>query len=104
MLQNGIIKGLDFQGLGRHTKKEIYSLAAVDIRNLSNFLRDKPYFMGDRPTTVDATAFGLIVNLLLTIDTPILVLTKSHDNLVAYSKRMMERIFPEVKTVNFWNA
>ncbi|MEG4445881.1 glutathione S-transferase C-terminal domain-containing protein [Microcoleus sp. AT9_B5] len=31
---------------------------------ISDFLADKPFFMGDQPTTLDATAYGYIGNFI----------------------------------------
>ncbi len=64
MTQRKARSALDQQGIGRHSKEEIYHLAEQDLRALSAFLGEKPFFMGNQATAVDATAFGLLANFL----------------------------------------
>ncbi|MEG4496752.1 glutathione S-transferase C-terminal domain-containing protein [Microcoleus sp. F10-C6] len=52
-------------GIGRHTQEEISQIIFADFQALSDFLAEKPFFMGDKPTTLDATACGYIDNFLL---------------------------------------
>jgi glutathione S-transferase len=47
-------------GIGRHTHEEISQIICADFQALSDFLADKPFFMGDQPTSLDATAYGYI--------------------------------------------
>ena len=56
---------LDHQGIGRHSKEEIYRIAEQDLRALSDYLGEKPYFMGAEVTSLDASAFGILGNILL---------------------------------------
>jgi glutathione S-transferase len=58
-------KTLHLQGLGRHSRDEIYALARADLEAMAELLGDKPFFMGDRITTVDAVAYGCLANILL---------------------------------------
>src|SRR5262249_18611455 len=51
-------------GLGRHTKEEIYALGNADVTALSAYLEDRPYFLGEEPTALDATAYGFLANIL----------------------------------------
>ena len=58
-------KMLHLQGLGRHSRDEIYALARADLEAMAELLGDKPFFMGDRITTIDASAYGCLANILL---------------------------------------
>jgi len=49
--------------MGRHQTEEIFALGKQDIDALAAYLGHKPYFFGDRPTTLDASAFGLLINI-----------------------------------------
>ncbi len=86
------------QGIGRHTSEEIFQLGRNDLDALSDFLADKPYFMGDKPTSLDATAFGFLIN---TIDCPIESPVKEYacrkQNLDDYCQRIMSEYYPELK-------
>lgn len=81
-------------GLGRHTREEMYSLAVDDITALSAFLGDKPYAMGEQPTTLDATVYGFLAALLVPpIESPLKSAALALANLVAYTERMRSRYF-----------
>lgn len=88
-------------GTGRHTAEEIFHLGNVDLDALSGFLADKPYFMGDKPTSLDASAFGILINTLgVPIESPAKDYALSLSNLVAYCERMMNEFYPELPAVN----
>ena len=71
-------------------------LEADDLAALADFLADKPYFLGDRPTTLDATTYGFLANVLLvTLDTPQKAAARTHAKLCQYVARMTERYFPD---------
>ncbi|MBK7813998.1 MAG: glutathione S-transferase family protein [Rhodocyclaceae bacterium] len=81
-------------GLGRHNREEMYSLAIDDITALSAFLGDKPYALGDQPTTLDATAYGFLAALLVPpIASPLKSAALALPNLQAYTERMRGRYF-----------
>jgi isoprene-epoxide---glutathione S-transferase len=79
-------------GWGRMPADVIYRRARSDIDALSDFLGDKPFFMGDKPRWVDAPVLSILRH---TIDTPFVFDTKdygaSKKNLVAYMSRMKDR-------------
>ncbi|SDU13299.1 glutathione S-transferase family protein [Stappia sp. ES.058] len=65
-------QSLHMQGIGRHTAEEIYTFGRNDLDAIASFLDDKPFLMGDRPTSVDAFIAGLMINMLTSrIDTPL---------------------------------
>ena len=43
-------------------------LAKQDLKALSDFLKEKPFLMGDNPTTLDCTAFGMLSQLYASHD------------------------------------
>jgi glutathione S-transferase len=87
---------LHAQGLGRHVPAQIAELGTRSIDALARLLGDKPCFMGDSPSAVDATAFGVLASVATPFfDTPLRRAVKAHPNLVAYVARMMQRYYPE---------
>jgi glutathione S-transferase len=82
-------------GMGRHSRDEIYQLACADLDALSDFLGDRPFFHGERPTTLDATAYAFLANI---IEPPIASPAQRHalalQNLVDYCRRMQETYYP----------
>jgi glutathione S-transferase len=56
---------LHLQGTLRHDHETIYAIAGADLEALAVLLGDRPFLMGDHPTTIDATAYGFLANILL---------------------------------------
>ena len=85
------------QGLGRHTPAEIYRKGARDLQALSDVLGTKPYFMGETPRTVDATAYGLLTNIIdIDLETPMKPIARGFPNLVDYTARMRGKYFADL--------
>ena len=96
MVRRDVKKTLHGQGTGRHTDDEIIHLASRDLKALSDFLGDKPYFMGGKPTGVDATVHAFIASCLCPLfHGPLLDATRAHPNLIAYHDRLMQEWFPK---------
>ncbi|GMR30062.1 hypothetical protein PMAYCL1PPCAC_00257, partial [Pristionchus mayeri] len=86
------------QGMGKHTPDELHAMANKALASISVFLGDKPYFGGERPTTLDATMFGHLAPFVYTW-TPEGKLTKSvketYPNLGKYVERVKEKYWPD---------
>jgi glutathione S-transferase len=83
-------------GIGRHTPEEIVELGDRSLSALSVLLGDKPYVLGDQPSSVDAIAFALLAGLLTPFfDSPLRRRAEAYGNLTAYTGRMMARYYPE---------
>ncbi|MBE7636109.1 glutathione S-transferase family protein [Sneathiella sp. P13V-1] len=80
---------LKSQGIARHTRDEIYQMAEDDLNTLSTILGEGTYFLGDSPTLTDASAYGLLANILYDpTQTRLLEILKKSPNLIQYSERM----------------
>jgi len=87
------------QGLGRHAPAEIYAKGARDLQALSDVLGAKPFFMGETPRGVDATAYGLLTNIIdIELETPLQPIARGFPNLVDYTARMRARYFADLDT------
>lgn len=85
---------LDGQGMGRHTKDEIYHLAIRDLISLRDYLADNPFMMGTMPTTIDATAYAYLANLVWgPHDSPLKDMVAGEPSLVRYCERMKQRYY-----------
>ncbi|MEK7696976.1 MAG: glutathione S-transferase family protein, partial [Pseudomonadota bacterium] len=94
LARRGQLRALRGHGVGRHTSGEIYALGCADLTALSDFLADKPFFLGAEPTALDATAYAFLVNLLwVPIDSPLTRHVRSFENFIAYVKRMKQRYY-----------
>ncbi len=84
------------QGLSRHSRDQILHRYNEDINALAANLGERPYFGGYQPANIDAVAFALLANVLLSsMHLPLTDITRQHPNLVAYANRMQENYFPE---------
>lgn len=92
-----ILAGYHGHGLGRHTSEEVIQIMKADLDAVSTFLGDKPFFFGDKPTGVDATAYAVVANVInVPLDTQLARFGRELPNLVAYCKRMQDRFFPDL--------
>lgn len=96
LIRKKVRNQLHQQGIGRHNAEEINKLATDDLTAASVFLAEKPYFLGDQPTSLDATAYGFIANVLYH---PVDIAIKRHaqalPNLIHFCERMKQRYFGE---------
>ena len=84
-------------GLGRHTQREVYSIARKDLQALSDYLDTKPFVMGQEPSLVDASAFGLMAQFLWQdVGSPQNSLLNGElKNLKEYCERMREKYWSD---------
>ncbi len=79
-------------GWGRMSADVIYQRARADVDALSDFLGGKPFFMGQKPRSIDACVLSILRHI---IDTPFTFDTKDYAagkrNLVEYMGRMKDR-------------
>lgn len=93
----GLVRGhmkkvLHFQGMGRHSEKEVAQRGAADIAALAQFLGEDYYFLGENPSSLDACAYAFLANMHGDAPpNPLCDEVARHDRLVAYCARMKER-------------
>jgi glutathione S-transferase len=84
-------------GKGRHTAEEVEQLAREEYDALSAFLGDNPYFMGDKPASIDATLYAWLIHAMrVPFPSAIGKYGNSLPNLVAYCDRIRDRYYPEL--------
>lgn len=92
---------LKAQGTGRRPIEQIHAMADRGYAAASDFLVDKPYFLGDRPSELDATVFAFLHTLLQPpFDSPQKELVAGRSNLVGYHRRMLAQYWPEREAVS----
>jgi glutathione S-transferase len=85
---------LHAQGLGRHSRDEIYAMGAKDVDAIATQLATKPFLLGPEPTSVDAVVWPYIVGTLVPpLESPLKQAIQKHANLVEYAERMRARFF-----------
>jgi len=97
MIHNNVKRQLHEQGMARHTAEEIINFGKHDIDMLAILLGDKPFMLGNEPTSIDAIAHAFISAIWFARWHSELTehLTK-HTNLLNYCQRMAQRYYPEL--------
>jgi len=84
-------------GTGRHKPEEVFELGMADIDALSDCLGDNEYFIGNLPTTLDASAFGFLINTIgCPIESPLKEYGFAKRNLRNYVDRIKAQYYPEL--------
>jgi glutathione S-transferase len=93
--RRGLIKEMHGHGMGRHSQEEIHDIGRRDITALAGFLDDKPYFMGNEPCSLDATAYAFLANLVWPpVESALKQHAKQYPKLEAYCQRMRSQYYP----------
>ena len=93
-VRKGIRRALVAQGMGRHSREEIYEIGKVDLTAVSMWLGDKPFFMGATATSVDASAYSFLANILIPpLKSPLQDHAMCLSNLWAYCERMKTKYY-----------
>ena len=88
--------------MGRHKTEEVFALGKQDIDALAACLGDKKYLLGNTPTTLDASAFGILINTIgCPIESPIKEHGLSKTNLVNIIYRIKADYYPELQAALF---
>jgi glutathione S-transferase len=93
-IRENVRQALHAQGMGRHSRSEICELGNADTSALADYLGDKRYFMGDDPTSLDATAYAFLAPLIYAgYESPLNSHARSFANLRSYCERMRGRYY-----------
>ena len=97
-LRRRTIGNMYAHGIGRHSHQEIHNIAESDLQACSKLLGTKVYFMGNKPTIIDATMFGFLAQLAYLMPdghwTTALV-NNNFTNLRDYCERMKSEFWPD---------
>jgi glutathione S-transferase len=94
LARRGTLKAMHGHGIGRHSPAEIHEIGKRDITAIADYLGDKPYFMGDQPSTIDATVYAFAANLVyVPIASPLKQQAEKYPQLKAYCERMRARYY-----------
>lgn len=87
---------LHAQGTGRHSAEVVDAMLTQDLNTLEALLGDKPYLMGERPCTADASVWAMLNGVL---GFPSDTAPKRHaaglPRLVAYHNRVQAELWPQ---------
>jgi glutathione S-transferase len=92
------LKVLHNQGMGRHNLEEVQKLGKDDITALATLMGNKPFLLGDAPTSYDATVYAFLVGIIaFPVDSEFKQYTLSQGNLVEFCARFKSRFFANWK-------
>lgn len=98
MVQSGMRRTLQGQGLLRHSDAELEALVRADIEMLEQWLGDQLFFGGDTPLEIDCTTFAFIANMIVPdLPSPQMRAARGSEPLIRYHNRMVELAFPDYK-------
>lgn len=98
VVRSKVRKTQHLQGLGRHSRDERAAFAKGDIDAVEAMLGNSPYFLGQRPSGVDATVFGFLSAAGTPyFDSPVGDDIRSRPVVMAYLRRMAAEYFPDFK-------
>lgn len=97
-LRRGIRKSLHAQGVGRHSREQIFERGYEDLDAIAGLLSDKPFLLGKQPTSYDATVYSFLAVLLWTpIDSPLQQYAQqTHPQFEDYCQRMKARFYADL--------
>jgi len=63
MVRKRAIEKMSAQGIGRHEPDEVYRIGLRDVESFEELLGTDGFLFGERPSSYDASAFGVVGNL-----------------------------------------
>lgn len=96
LIRKGVIKNLNAQGVGRHSQEEILQQAEHTLASLDTLLGDNNWFFGDQPSSLDATLYAFLANIILVeLDNPLNTNARRYQRLVDYCQRIHQRYYTD---------
>jgi glutathione S-transferase len=94
LARRGLRSEMRGHGMGRHSAAEIHAIGCRDVTAVADFLADKPFMLGESPTSLDAATYAFLANLLWApVDSPIQRHARARPTLEAYCQRMKARYY-----------
>ena len=95
LARRGVKKEIWGHGMGRHAPDEIMAIGRADLDALADLLGEQDFFLGQTPTSIDATAYAFLANVLAAPpDSPLARHASAMPVIPAYCRRMRERYYP----------
>ena len=94
IVRSGIVAEMRGHGIGRHTRDEIFAMGAADVEAIATRLADNRYFFGARLTSIDASLYAIIANIIQpSIDGPLKAAALRFPSLTSYVTRCEASVF-----------
>ena len=86
------------QGIGRHTRDEIYAWGKEDLAAIATLMGDGPFAIDDEIRTVDVSLYAFVANVArVDVDTPVRELVKGDKRLLGHMDRVAEAVASKKK-------
>lgn len=90
-------KALHIQGMGRHSYDEVLQMGYKTLDAIATVLAGKKYFHGNELTSIDATAFGFLANIVwLPYDDALKMHLHKYKNILIFCDKMWSTFYPEL--------
>lgn len=92
LIRRQLIKQANSQGVGSHSKQEVYRIALEELNALHDSLGDAPFYGGSNPNTTDATIYSFLATIYRQpIDSPMKEFISEKQSLIQYMEAMQNR-------------
>lgn len=89
-------------GIGRLPVAHIFELGRQDVAAIAAALHGKTFLLGNRPCSVDASAYGVLINLMACpVSSPVKDYALTQSTLVDYCRNIQTCYFPELGEPKF---
>lgn len=98
-IQRNIRNTLYLQGLGRHSREEIYGFGCQDLQAVADLLGKKKYFFNDRVSLIDMVVYSVVGNILLVdkFSSPLRdYLVNNLPDLCQYIRNLHSEYYPDI--------
>ena len=96
LVKKQMLKTCYLQGVSRHSREQMIQFAKDDLDAISDFLGDKDFFFGDKPSSIDAALYGMLHNVIeCDCEGPLKDHASSKPNLVAFCQRFGDSFFKD---------
>ncbi len=93
-IRKSVQSGLIGQGMGRHNKAEVYSIATKDIESLGQYLGDKQWYGGSEPAKLDVRVASYMANIIKPpLENPLKTVLHKWPNLLEFTDRAVKEIW-----------
>ncbi|KTD25851.1 MULTISPECIES: glutathione S-transferase family protein [Legionella] len=97
IVRKNILKTLYAQGMGRHNYDEILEMGYKTLDAIVDLLGENKYFHGSEPSSIDATAFAFLANIVwLPYEDALKTHLNKQATVLSFCDRMWNSFYPEL--------
>ena len=94
IVRRDMLKQMDYQGISQRSADEVFSIGRKNLQAASAFLGEKPYFLGNKMSSLDASAYGALISIMWApFENRLKQDAKSFPNLEKYCQRIKSAFY-----------